>query len=113
MCYSENNLFFGFPQKQKFPRGKGLGGSSQINYLLHFDGIDRDYDAWESLGAIGWGSKSMGKYLNKIQYDIRPNDNALAECLNESMLMENLKMLDDVSGDPNLCILPGPINVVF
>lgn len=32
------------------PRGKGLGGSSQLNYMLHFDGLQRDFDEWRQYG---------------------------------------------------------------
>lgn len=37
-------------QKQFLPRGKGLGGSSQLNYMLHFSGLESDITRWKSHG---------------------------------------------------------------
>ena len=37
-------------RKLFFPRGKGLGGSSNINGMLYVRGHSRDYDIWRQLG---------------------------------------------------------------
>lgn len=37
-----------------------------MNYLLHTVGLDRDFVAWESAGAIGWNSNTMRRYLDKF-----------------------------------------------
>lgn len=58
--YSSRGLFNG---RQFWPRGKGLGGSSQLNYMLHFDGDSRDFDEWEKKVGPMWGYEKMKKYL--------------------------------------------------
>ncbi|KAH9638049.1 hypothetical protein HF086_014910 [Spodoptera exigua] len=46
-------------QSQFIPRGKGLGGSGQINFLLHGFGLPGDYDRWAQLGFQGWTFKDL------------------------------------------------------
>lgn len=40
-------------------RGKGLGGSSLVNFMTWNRASRQDYDAWESLGCKGWGWDSL------------------------------------------------------
>ena len=60
--YSSNGLE---DNVQFLPRGKGLGGSGQINYMLHFKGSKRDFDRWKDLGAHDWGYETMEPYLSR------------------------------------------------
>ena len=42
-----------------WPRGRVLGGSSQINGLVYIRGLHSDFDEWERLGASGWGYRDV------------------------------------------------------
>lgn len=56
------------------PRGKVLGGSSAINYLMYVRGSRADYDGWLSLGNKGWGWDDLVPYFQKHQtLDANPN----------------------------------------
>jgi len=59
-----NNSCLGLINRQcMFPRGKVMGGSSVLNYMVHTRANRRDYDLWESLGKTGWGYKSVLPYF--------------------------------------------------
>jgi choline dehydrogenase len=49
------------------PRGKGLGGSSNINGLLYVRGQPQDFDTWSQLGALGWGWQDVAPYFRKSE----------------------------------------------
>lgn len=42
-----------------WPRGKVLGGSSALNFLVWDRAAKAEYDAWESLGNQGWNWNSI------------------------------------------------------
>ena len=42
-------------RQEVWPRGKGPGGSSMLNGMVFVRGAASDFDAWEALGATGWG----------------------------------------------------------
>jgi choline dehydrogenase len=64
------------PQKELYgrriacPRGRVLGGSSSLNYMVYARGCRGDFDRWEALGASGWS------YADVLPYFIKSETNA-------------------------------------
>jgi choline dehydrogenase-like flavoprotein len=49
------------------PRGKMLGGSSGINYMMYVRGNPGDFDAWAQDGATGWSYSEVLPYFKKSE----------------------------------------------
>src|SRR5207244_9089826 len=49
------------------PRGKMLGGSSGINYMMYVRGHPGDYDSWAASGAAGWSYAEVLPYFRKSE----------------------------------------------
>ena len=49
------------------PRGKVMGGSSSINGMVYVRGHARDFDAWEDMGAKGWGYRHVLPYFKRLE----------------------------------------------
>jgi len=49
------------------PRGKMLGGSSGINYMMYVRGNPGDFDAWAEGGATGWSYAEVLPYFKKSE----------------------------------------------
>ncbi|CCX33384.1 Similar to Glucose dehydrogenase [acceptor]; acc. no. P18172 [Pyronema omphalodes CBS 100304] len=51
----------------KIPLGKVVGGSSALNFMIFDRGAPADYNAWESLGNIGWNWSNLLSYFKKSE----------------------------------------------
>ena len=49
------------------PRGKVMGGSSSINGMVYVRGHAKDFDAWEDMGAKGWGYRHVLPYFKRLE----------------------------------------------
>lgn len=52
--------------------GRGLGGSSAINAMVHCRGAAVDYDAWAAAGNTGWGSTDVAAAFGRVEQMLRP-----------------------------------------
>jgi choline dehydrogenase len=49
------------------PRGKVIGGTSQLYIMMHIRGNPRDYDDWAYNGAPGWTYQDVLPYFRKLE----------------------------------------------
>ena len=50
-----------------YPRGKGLGGCSNINGMVYMRGQAADYDGWRQMGLSGWGWNDVLPYFKRAE----------------------------------------------
>ncbi|XP_050443329.1 glucose dehydrogenase [FAD, quinone]-like [Adelges cooleyi] len=63
-----DNYCLGHENRQcNYPRGKVMGGSSVLNYMIYTRGHKKDYDAWAKAGNVGWDSNQVLKYFMKSE----------------------------------------------
>uniref|UniRef100_W8C2E1 Neither inactivation nor afterpotential protein G n=1 Tax=Ceratitis capitata TaxID=7213 RepID=W8C2E1_CERCA len=78
-------------QRQYLPRGKGLGGSSMLNYMLHFDGEPRDFERWATRHNLSdWRWKDIRPFLTAVRtqthslLEISPDYSKITEALHKT-----------------------------
>ncbi|XP_058800449.1 glucose dehydrogenase [FAD, quinone]-like [Phymastichus coffea] len=65
---SSNRYCLGMTDRKcNFPRGKVMGGSSVLNYMIATRGDPRDYDGWAEMGNDGWSYGELLKYFRKLE----------------------------------------------
>lgn len=70
----ESSCYALHDRRSKWPRGKVLGGSSVLNYMLYVRGSPRDYDRWErELGCPGWGWPHVRPYFLRSEHNRDPD----------------------------------------
>ena len=49
------------------PRGRGTGGSTNVNGQIYIRGQREDFDHWRELGNAGWGYDDLLPYFKKLE----------------------------------------------
>ncbi|XP_049825366.1 glucose dehydrogenase [FAD, quinone]-like [Aethina tumida] len=103
----------GMMNKQCFiPRGKVMGGSSTINFIMYTRGNKEDYNLWQQMGNDGWsydeiephfrqlenwqtyGDLNLHGFEGPINCNRTAPESALKQPLSEALLSMGLKKLD-------------------
>ncbi|KAL0129822.1 hypothetical protein PUN28_001818 [Cardiocondyla obscurior] len=64
----QKNACLGMINRQcSWPRGRALGGTSVLNYMIHTRGNRFDYNKWASLGNTGWSYADVLPYFKKSE----------------------------------------------
>jgi choline dehydrogenase len=51
-------------------QGRVVGGGSVVNAMVWQRGFQADYDAWATLGNVGWGWDDLVPYFMKVSHSL-------------------------------------------
>ncbi|XP_053407354.1 oxygen-dependent choline dehydrogenase-like [Mercenaria mercenaria] len=64
----QDNFLLGYKEERNYwPRGKGLGGTSNLNAMIYVRGSKHDFDEWAAEGCDGWSYKNVLPYFLKSE----------------------------------------------
>jgi choline dehydrogenase len=61
-------------EPRRYDRGRGLGGSSTINYMIAHRAMLEDYDSWAEQGCQGWSGEELLTDMNRLENDLDYGD---------------------------------------
>ncbi|XP_053645778.1 glucose dehydrogenase [FAD, quinone]-like isoform X4 [Cherax quadricarinatus] len=64
-----------YDRRCNLPRGRVIGGSSSLNYMLYVRGNKIDYDNWEAQGNTGWSYDQIFPFFKLSEDNVDPNAN--------------------------------------
>jgi choline dehydrogenase len=56
-----------FDRRIGYPRGRVVGGTSMLNYMVYIRGNAGDYDGWAGMGNTGWSYRDVLPYFRKAE----------------------------------------------
>jgi choline dehydrogenase len=63
-----------FGRRIAFPRGRVVGGTSILNYMMYIRGNAGDYDEWAQAGNTGWSYADVLPYFKKAETNANFNN---------------------------------------
>lgn len=87
------------------PRGRGTGGSTNVNGQIFMRGQREDFDAWRDAGNVGWGYDDLLPYFRKLER---------FELLADAAVGNSINLAGKPLGkqvDPAFHGIEGPLNV--
>lgn len=63
-----------FDRKIAYPRGRVLGGTSILNFMIYVRGNAGDYDQWAQMGNTGWSYEDVLPYFCKAESNAKFQD---------------------------------------
>jgi choline dehydrogenase len=91
-------------RKIALPRGKGTGGSTNVNGQIFIRGQREDFDHWRDLGNKGWGYDDLLPYFKKLE-----RFELLADPASSALKLGGRPLAEQI--DPALHGVSGPVNI--